>query len=250
MSTIDPDDVIVYPGNPIGRWLAGAFSVALVLAALLAVWAEPYFVLDRVRSAERRGDEAKLREMVASSLIGENLRLMLAAVKPRPGRRVEQRYDGFARFLVSARRAGAGDDPSGSLTLVLERRGLSWWLVEARGAIPWAVGHLPGEPLAPRPDGLPRFGEYVYVDELPVPVERAAPAYPEAALRAGIQGLVTVQALVDSAGRVRETRVVRSIPALDSAAVESVRRWRFKPATANGRPTAVWVAVPVQFTLH
>lgn len=250
MSTIDPDDVIVYAGSPLGRWLAGAFIVALLLAALLAVWAEPYFVLDRVRAAERRGDEAKLRELVASSLIGDPLRLMLAAVKPRPGRRVEQRYESFSRFVVSARRLGAGQDPAGTLTLVLERRGLSWWLVAARGALPWAVGSLPGEPLAPRPDGLPRFGQYVYVDELPVPIERAAPVYPEAARQAGVQGLVTVQALVDSAGVVRETRVVRSIPALDSAAVESVRRWRFKPATANGRPTAVWVAVPVQFTLR
>lgn len=250
MSTIDPDDLIVYPGSPLGRWLAGAFAAALVLAAILAVWAEPYFVLDRVRDAERRDDEAKLRELVASSLIGEPLHLMLAAVKPRPGRRVEQRYESFSRFAVSARREGAGGGAAGALTLVLERRGLSWWLVGARGAVPWAVGSLPGEPLAPREDGLPAFGQYVHVDSLPQPVERAAPAYPEAARRAGVEGLVTVQALVDRQGAVREVRVLKSIPMLDSAAVRSVRRWRFKPASAEGKPTAVWVAVPVRFTLH
>jgi outer membrane biosynthesis protein TonB len=28
-----------------------------------------------------------------------------------------------------------------------------------------------------------------------------------------------------------------------------VRRWKFKPASMAGKPLAVWVAIPVEFTL-
>jgi hypothetical protein len=29
-----------------------------------------------------------------------------------------------------------------------------------------------------------------------------------------------------------------------------VRQWIFKPALSNGEPVAVWVGVPVRFSLH
>jgi protein TonB len=37
---------------------------------------------------------------------------------------------------------------------------------------------------------------------------------------------------------------------LDAAAAAAVRQWRFKPATSKGEPVAVWVGIPVKFTLH
>ena len=98
--------------------------------------------------------------------------------------------------------------------------------------------------------GLPRLGDHVYVEELPEPIRKVAPAYPLAARKAGVSGTVIVQALVDKQGRVRDTRVMKSVPMLDAAAVAAVRRWVFKPARARGQPVAVWVAVPVRFTLH
>jgi protein TonB len=59
-----------------------------------------------------------------------------------------------------------------------------------------------------------------------------------------------VQALVGKDGQVKDTRVVKSIPMLDQAAVVAVKKWVFKPALSNNKPVAVWVAVPVRFTLH
>jgi TonB family protein len=102
----------------------------------------------------------------------------------------------------------------------------------------------------PADETLPRFGDYVYVEELPEAVTKAEPWYPDIAREAGVQGTVIVQALVDRRGDVASTRVVKSIPMLDQAAVACVRRWHFKPAMANGRPVAVWIAVPIKFTLH
>jgi TonB family protein len=43
---------------------------------------------------------------------------------------------------------------------------------------------------------------------------------------------------------------MKGIQMLDAAAVAAVRQWVFKPALSNNKPVAVWVAVPVRFTLH
>jgi TonB family protein len=96
----------------------------------------------------------------------------------------------------------------------------------------------------------PDFGEYVYVDELPEAIARVPPIYPEPAREAGIQGTVVIQALVCTSGMVFATRVVSSIPMLDEAAASAIRQWLFVPARAYHVPVAVWVAIPVRFTLH
>ncbi len=104
--------------------------------------------------------------------------------------------------------------------------------------------------VAPPSDDLPKFGEYVYVEELPEAVTRVLPQYPDIAREAGVDGIVMVQALVGKDGGVKDTRVVNSIPMLDAAAVAAVKQWVFKPALSNNKPVAVWVAVPVKFSLH
>jgi protein TonB len=101
----------------------------------------------------------------------------------------------------------------------------------------------------PAGDELPKFGDYVHVEELPEAITKVQPIYPEAARQAKVEGTVLVQALVGKDGAVRDTRIVGSIPGLDEAAVASVRQWRFKPAMSKGAPVAVWVAVPVRFAL-
>ena len=102
----------------------------------------------------------------------------------------------------------------------------------------------------PNSSERPKFGEYVYVDELPEAITKVPRAYPDEARRAGIEGTVMVQCLVLEDGSVGDTRVVKSVPELDEAAVACVRQWRFQPARSKGRPVAVWVAVPVRFSLH
>ena len=102
----------------------------------------------------------------------------------------------------------------------------------------------------PDPGQLPESQPPGRVDLLPEVTLRFPPEYPEAALRAGIQGTVSVMALVLADGTVGETRVVKSIPALDAAAVAAVKQFRFTPAAAAGKPVAVWTGIPVKFTLH
>jgi len=102
----------------------------------------------------------------------------------------------------------------------------------------------------PSEDELPKFGEYVYVEELPEAVTKVPPVYPDMAREASVDGTVLVQALVGKDGKVKDTKVVKSIPMLDAAAEAAVKQWVFKPALSNNKPVAVWVAVPVRFTLH
>ncbi|MCC6650059.1 MAG: energy transducer TonB [Candidatus Eisenbacteria bacterium] len=97
---------------------------------------------------------------------------------------------------------------------------------------------------------LPKFGEYVQVDSLPVPLTRVQPEYPAEARKAGTQGTVLVQALVGRDGQVKDMRLVTRVEGLDAAALMAVRQWKFRPAIFGGKPVAVWVAVPVKFELH
>ena len=102
----------------------------------------------------------------------------------------------------------------------------------------------------PSEDELPKLGEYVYVEELPEAITKVPPEYPDLARSANVDGTVLVQALVGKDGRVKDAKVVKSVAMLDEAAVKAVRQWVFKPALSNNKPVAVWVAVPVRFTLN
>ena len=102
----------------------------------------------------------------------------------------------------------------------------------------------------PASDALPAFGEYVYVEELPEAITKVSPEYPDIARQSSMEGTVVVQALVGKDGKVKDTKVVKSVPVLDDAAVAAVKRWVFKPALSNNKPVAVWVAVPVKFSLQ
>ncbi|MDM7916062.1 MAG: energy transducer TonB [Candidatus Eisenbacteria bacterium] len=87
------------------------------------------------------------------------------------------------------------------------------------------------------------------VEERPVLISLSAPVYPDIARSAGIEGLVLVRALVAEDGQVHEAIVVEGSEMLEDAAVDAVRRAVFRPALQQHRPVAVWVEVPLRFTL-
>lgn len=80
--------------------------------------------------------------------------------------------------------------------------------------------------------------------------EWVQPAYPEAMRKAKKQAVVTVELVVDAAGNVTEAQVQDSAgPEFDAAALDAVRRWKFKPALDEGTPVASGMTVPVEFSL-
>jgi protein TonB len=75
------------------------------------------------------------------------------------------------------------------------------------------------------------------------------PIYPQVAQAARIEGTVILEAVVGVDGRVTSVRVLRSIPLLDQAAVDAVKRWSFTPTLLNGTPVPVAMTVTVRFAL-
>ena len=61
-------------------------------------------------------------------------------------------------------------------------------------------------------------------------IKNVEPIYPESVQREGIQGVVVIEATVGVDGKVREAKVVQSIPQLDAAALAAVRQWEDQPA--------------------
>ena len=87
---------------------------------------------------------------------------------------------------------------------------------------------------------------------MPVPTSQPAPRYPRNAVRAGIEGTVQVQVDVGPDGVPTSVALASGSGnrELDRAAIEAVRRWRFRPAMANGEPTVGRVTVPIQFSMR
>ncbi|MGB2906138.1 MAG: M56 family metallopeptidase [Candidatus Aminicenantaceae bacterium] len=75
------------------------------------------------------------------------------------------------------------------------------------------------------------------------------PIYPDEARKAGIQGVVILEAKTDIYGRVKEVKVLRSIPALDQAAIEAVKQWVYEPMIVNKEPREVIFTTTVRFQL-
>jgi len=85
----------------------------------------------------------------------------------------------------------------------------------------------------------------------PVRVYSPDPHYPEEARHARVQGVVILQTIIDKVGNVTNVKVLKGLPSgLTEAAVDAVSSWRFKPATLEGKPVAVFYLVTVSFSVE
>ena len=82
----------------------------------------------------------------------------------------------------------------------------------------------------------------------PKAVSTPDPQYPDLPADAEPQGIVVLLIGINAKGRVEPVRVMRSDEAaFEKPAIETVKRWKFKPAQENGRPTPVRVTVEMKF---
>ena len=78
-----------------------------------------------------------------------------------------------------------------------------------------------------------------------------SPQYTEIARKARITGVVIVEAIIDKGGSVTNVKILKGLPmGLDQAAADAVSRWKFEPATLNGKPVAVIYNLTVNFQLQ
>ena len=77
------------------------------------------------------------------------------------------------------------------------------------------------------------------------------PDYPDSARREGREGRVLLRVLVDDQGRSKQIEINSSSgsDALDRAAAEAIKRWRFHPARQGDQPIESWLRIPIEFRL-
>jgi periplasmic protein TonB len=102
-------------------------------------------------------------------------------------------------------------------------------------------------PVAPAPSGPIVIGGNI---KAPTRTRYVPPQYPDIARSARVEGVVIIEAIIGSDGKVEQARVLRSKPFLDEAALAAVRAWEYTPTLLNDRPVPVIMTVTVQFSLR
>ena len=118
--------------------------------------------------------------------------------------------------------------------------------IVATGDINFEVPDLPtaGEtPLSAATPGL----------EMPVVTRRVSPNYPTRGLKIALQGYVIVEAVLGRDGKVRDTRIVRSLGGgkfgFEEQAVTALKQWEFLPGVLNGKPVDVRMNLRIDFRI-
>ena len=80
-------------------------------------------------------------------------------------------------------------------------------------------------------------------------ISSVPPTYPAFAKSIGLQGDITIDALIDATGRVTTMTPLSGPVALQQAAMDALRRWNFEPARLDGQPVSTHVSVTMKFRL-
>ena len=123
------------------------------------------------------------------------------------------------------------------------------------GVVGGVLGGLPQEappPPPPPPPAAPkrpvRVGGQI---ETPALLHRVEPTYPDIAVKANVQGVVILEAVIDEQGRVADVPVLRAVnPLRDREAIAAVRLWRYRPLQLNGIPVKFILTVTLSFRLQ
>lgn len=81
-------------------------------------------------------------------------------------------------------------------------------------------------------------------------IEKTAPVYPPIAKSARVSGTVELNATISKSGTIQDAHVVSGPVMLQQAAIDAVRRWRYKPYRLNDVPVDVDAIVSVVFALN
>jgi protein TonB len=150
--------------------------------------------------------------------------------------------------LVSA--ITPSDDASGSASSGFTSNGIHGFAAGTGGIGPSANGSGSSVPGSGTADGQGSSGNEIISSQARYR-ETPRPDYPESARREGREGRVLLRVLVDGQGRSKQVEINSSSGsvALDRAAAEAIRRWRFHPARHGDQPVESWLRIPIEFRL-
>lgn len=118
------------------------------------------------------------------------------------------------------------------------------------------LDELPPPPPPPEEEIDESATIFVAYDEPPAPIGgftaiQKKLQYPEIARKAGVEGRVYVNVLIDQKGNVVDTKILKSLGnnGCDEAAVSAIKAVKWTPAKQRDKPVKVWVGIPVVFKL-
>jgi TonB family protein len=87
--------------------------------------------------------------------------------------------------------------------------------------------------------------------EVPAPkrTKFVSPQYPADAQARGLRGIVILELVIDTSGKVASAIVTRSVPPFDEAALLAARQWEYEVTRLDGKPVPVRLSVPITFTM-
>ncbi len=89
------------------------------------------------------------------------------------------------------------------------------------------------------------------VDEKPQIQKQAPPRYPSAARRAGKEGFVVAEFIIDATGATTEIQIQQSSdPVFNEPTIEAIRKWQFEPGKKGGRVVKTRTRVKLPFQLN
>jgi protein TonB len=124
---------------------------------------------------------------------------------------------------------------------------------DSGGALGGIIGGIAGgaRPAPPPPSGkterVVRVGGVV---KAPRELYKPEPVYPPIARTAHVQGVVTIDALIDEHGDVVQARAIDGPALLIPSALAAVLKWKYEPTYLDGDPVSIKMHVEVRFTLR
>jgi TonB family protein len=99
-------------------------------------------------------------------------------------------------------------------------------------------------PFAMSPAGVVRVGGSI---KEPRKIQDVRPIFPAVAAASGMEGVVTLRAIVTRDGTVGDAVITSGGSVFDTAALDAVRQWLFTPTELNGVPIEVLMDVTISF---
>ena len=95
----------------------------------------------------------------------------------------------------------------------------------------------------------PDIDAFVAVEQFPVLIGKAIPAYPEIAKQANLEGKVIAKALINENGDVVKVVIIDGEEIFREVSTQALYKMKFKPAINGNRPVKVWITYPFVFRL-
>jgi len=90
------------------------------------------------------------------------------------------------------------------------------------------------------------------INDRVIPTYKVPPIYPPRAMRAGIEGIVTVEFTITADGKVEEPKIIQADPPkiFDRAVLRAIKKWKFQPRITAGKAVPRRATQDIRFRLN